>query len=550
MKKKNMPVLIVFLLVILVAAAGIITQVIRKYTPTKKMMNLTEYYGASAEGEAALILGTNLIEERAVTEGEQVYLPLGVVNQYLNQRFYWDEEGQQILYATPSELIKMPVQTQAGAQVYQKENQIYLDLAFVQAYTDMDVYKNENPSRIAIQYEFDKLNTVTVTKNTKVRYRGGIKAEILTEVHVGDTLRLLEEFEEWYKVATADGYIGFVEKKHVSLPTETTIERNPQFEQYTYHTMDGYVNLVWHQVMSQEANEYFADAVKNVSGVNVISPTWFSIADNNGNVKSIASSSYVEQAHAKGMQVWALIDNFAADVSTTQILSKTSTRQNLIQNLISAALEAGVDGINVDFEYLSEEVGVHFLQFLRELSIECHKNQLVLSVDNPVPEDFTSHYDRREQGKIVDYVIIMGYDEHYVGSESAGPVASLPWVEKGITDTLAEVPAERVINAMPFYTRIWKISAGILTSEAVGMDYVQETLNSNHVETYWNTDVGQNYGEYELDGDLYKVWIEDSRSIASKTQLASKYKLAGVAAWKLGLENSGIWQTIQENLTE
>lgn len=202
----------------------------------------------------------------------------------------------------------------------------------------------------------------------------------------------------------------------------------------------------------------------------------------------------------------------------------------------------------MDFESLSEDVGVHFLQFLRELSIECHKNGLVLSVDNPVPEDFTSHYDRAEQGRVVDYVIIMGYDEHYVGSEEAGSVASLPWVEKGIQDTLAEVPAERVINAIPFYTRLWKTTGGALTSEAIGMDQAQEVVSTYQVETYWDNNTGQNYGTYESEGDTYQIWLEDAQSVAAKVQLVPKYGLAGVAQWKLGFENSGIWQVISENL--
>ena len=235
-------------------------------------------------------------------------------------------------------------------------------------------------------------------------------------------------------------------------------------------------------------------------------------------------------------------------MQTTQVLSSTSSRQNLIRQLIQAAVETGLDGINVDFEYLSEDVGIHFLEFLREMSIECHRNGLVLSVDNPVPEDFTSHYDRAEQGRVVDYVIIMGYDEHYVGSEEAGSVASLPWVEKGIQDTLAEVPAERVINAIPFYTRLWKTSGALLSSEAIGMDAAQEAVNTNQAQVYWNNEAGQNYGSYELNGDTYQIWLEDAESIAAKVQLVPRYGLAGVAEWKLGFENSSIWRVISDNL--
>ena len=334
---------------------------------------------------------------------------------------------------------------------------------------------------------------------------------------------------------------------NVGKASETTFDRNFEREQYSYLTMDGKVNMVWHQVTSTDANAYFADATANMTGVNVISPTWFYLLDTSGNIANISSADYVAQAHEKGLKVWGLIDNFTQEVSTTETLSNTAARQNIISQLIQAATSVGMDGINVDFESLSEDVGIHFLEFLRELSIECHKNNLVLSVDNPVPEDFTSHYDRAEQGRVVDYVIIMGYDEHYVGSE-AGSVASLPWVEQGIQDTLAEVPAERVINAVPFYTRLWRTTGGNVTSEAIGMDQAQQVISENNVETYWDKTTSQNYGKYDIDNSTYQIWIEDSQSIAEKVKLVSKYNLAGVSAWKLGFENSGIWQVISDNL--
>lgn len=539
-----MPAVIVSILIFLVAVAGLVT----KYMPTRERMDLNEYYGQVAEGETAIVLGTEIMEQKGLLAGDVQYLPLEIVNSYLNQRYYWDNENQQILYATPSELKAFPASDTAGTEVWLKDGSVYLSLPFVQQYTDLDCYVGQEPARVSIQYQFSGINMATVQKRGAIRYRGGIKSPILTKVSKGDQVIFLEELENWVEVAVPEGYIGYIEKKKLSAPESVDIERSFQGEQYSYLLMDEPVNMAWHQVTSQEANSYFADAVQNVSGVNVISPTWFYIQDTAGNIASIASSDYVAQAHERGMKVWGLIDNFTVEVSTTETLSKTSSRQNLIRQLMEAAASVGLDGINVDFESLSEDVGIHFLQFLRELSIECHKNGLVLSVDNPVPEDFTSHYDRAEQGRVVDYVIIMGYDEHYVGSEEAGSVASLPWVEKGIQDTLAEVPAEHVINAIPFYTRLWKKKGGALTSEAIGMDQAQEVLSTYQVETYWDTNTGQNYGTYESEGDTYQIWLEDAESVAAKVQLVPKYGLAGVAQWKLGFENSSIWQVISDNL--
>ena len=547
MNKKYKPVIAVAVLVILVAILGIVTHVVMKYIPSSEKMDLNEYYGEMADGEIALVIGTEKLEERGLVDGDRVYLPLDVVNTYLNQRYYWDSANQQILYATPSELTSVRASSEAGDKVWVKDDKVYLNLTYVQEFTDLDAYITKDPYRIAIQYKFKNVKTVTVKKNTSIRYRGGIKSAILTSVKKGTKLRLIEEMEDWDQVATDDGYIGYIDKKKVGEAEKTKFERSFKKEEYSYLTMDSKVNMVWHQVTSTDANAYFADATANMTGVNVISPTWFYLTDTSGNIASIASADYVSQAHEKGLQVWGLIDNFTQEVSTTETLSSTAARQNIISQLIQAAQDVGMDGINVDFESLSEDVGTHFLEFLRELSIECHKNNLVLSVDNPVPEDFTSHYDRAEQGRVVDYVIIMGYDEHYVGSE-AGSVASLPWVEQGIQDTLDEVPAKRVINAIPFYTRLWRTTGGNVTSEAIGMDQAQQTIAENNVETYWDKTTSQNYGKYDIDNSTYQIWLEDAQSVAEKVKLVSKYDLAGVSAWKLGFENNGIWQVISDNL--
>ena len=547
MNKKYKPVIAVAVLVILVAIFGIVTHVVMKYIPSSEKMDLNEYYGEMTDGEIALVIGTEKLEERGLVDGDRVYLPLDVVNTYLNQRYYWDSANQQILYATPSELTSVSASSEAGDKVWVKDDKVYLNLTYVQEFTDLDAYITKDPYRIAIQYKFKNVKTVTVKKNTSIRYRGGIKSAILTSVKKGTKLRLIEEMENWDQVATDDGYIGYIDKKKVGEAEKTKFERSFKKEEYSYLTMDSKVNMVWHQVTSTDANAYFADATANMTGVNVISPTWFYLTDTSGNIASIASADYVSQAHEKGLQVWGLIDNFTQEVSTTETLSSTAARQNIISQLIQAAQDVGMDGINVDFESLSEDVGTHFLEFLRELSIECHKNNLVLSVDNPVPEDFTSHYDRAEQGRVVDYVIIMGYDEHYVGSE-AGSVASLPWVEQGIQDTLKEVPAKRVINAIPFYTRLWRTTGGNVTSEAIGMDQAQQTIADNNVETYWDKTTSQNYGKYDIDNSTYQIWLEDAQSVAEKVKLVSKYDLAGVSAWKLGFENNGIWQVISDNL--
>ena len=244
------------------------------------------------------------------------------------------------------------------------------------------------------------------------------------------------------------------------------------------------------------------------------------------------------------MEVWALVDNFDKDVSTFQTLSKTTSRTNLIRNLMNEVLKYDIDGINVDFEEVSYDAGEPFVQFIRELSIECRKEGIVLSVDNYVPRASTTHYNRKEQGIVADYVIIMGYDEHWGSGGIAGSVASIGFVEDGIVQTLEEVPANKIINAVPFYTRVWKTNGDRVTSEAVDMETAHNFIKNNGLTMTWNATAGQNYGEIQKGNTLYQLWMEDKDSIEAKLAVMRKYGIGGVAAWKLGYETSDIWDMI------
>lgn len=512
-------------------------------------MDTGEYYGTMNENEIPVMIDTEILEERGVVLDGKAYLPLSVVNTRLNKRFYWDKEAQAVLYSTTQETVSQPVGEGTSSMAVLYQDNVYLNMDFVKENTDMDYVYLENPGRLVIEKTWNGYQSAQAEKEIFVRYQGGIKSPVLTAVPEGNRVRVIEEMENWVHVATSDGYVGYVEKKDLSDIGMVNADRAafPE-DNFTQIAMEETVNLVWHQVTSTAANQTLEDAAARIKGVNVISPTWFSVTDNEGNVSSIAEAEYVNKAHAKGMKVWGLIDNFSEEVQTEEVLAKQSARGEIIDTLIREAVNCGMDGINVDFETMSEAAVPHFLQFLRELSIETHKNNLVLSVDNPVPEGYTVFYDRAEQGRVVDYLIIMGYDEHYRGDTQAGSVASLPWVEQGIRDTLAEVPAEKVINGVPFYTRVWKTSAGVVTSDAVGMNDADEFVEKYKVETYWDKNTSQNYGSIDVKNDTYQVWLEDEDSIAEKVKLIPKYNLAGVAAWKLGFERPSVWKVISESL--
>lgn len=574
MKKRLIPIAVAVLLIIMAVVIMIIGSLIKKYTPTDERADLNEYFSITNEKEVALLLQDEVVEEKGLLIDGVVYVDYDTVKSYFNSRFYWDSNENVLLYTTPTDLIKAEIGSKDYYVTKTKNSENYVILKvdgdraliaidFVQKYTNIEYEFLTEPNRMHVTYNWGNVTYADVKKADKVRYQGGIKSKILTEVSENDMVVVLEEGDSWTKVRTLDGFIGYIENKRLSNIREEETFREFEEPVYTNISKDYTINMVWHQVTNQTANDTLMTALSKTKGVNTISPTWFSLSDNEGNVSSLASASYVEYAHQQGVEVWALVDNFNPEVSTYDVLSYTSKREKLINSLIASAIELNLDGINIDFEQLSVEAGEPFIQFIRELSIKCRNNGIILSIDNYVPEAYTSHYNRTEQGMVADYVVIMGYDEHYAGSEVSGSVASIDFVENGILNTLKEVPAEKIISGIPFYSRLWKetpkteeeIAAEdsaeteeyipyTVTSEALGMTEMENRLAAGGVTPVWDEITMQYYGEYEVEGSIYKVWLEEEKSIEEKMKLMKENNLAGVACWKLGLEKESIWDTI------
>ena len=554
---KAIPALVAIALIIVIGGGALGSVLWKKYSYSDVTMDLNKYFNLNENYDVAIVLQNEHIDTKARLYQGTHYLDFDAVQTLLNDRFYHDDAEQLLLYTTPTEVIR----TAVGSKSYMVGDEIkevayetsfydgetlYVAMDYVRNYTNFSYDPYFEPNRMQLTTQWPETTTAIIRKDTQIRYRGGVKSDILREVEKGEIVTVLEKFEKWTKVKTQDAFIGFVPSK--MLKQEETvipnIEPNYVEPEYTSITRDYKINLGWHQVMSSAANDTLSSVVMENSGLNVISPTWFSLSSTDGDIRSIAAKSYVDKAHDMGMEVWALIDNFDKNVSTYQTLSNTTSRTNLIHNLMAEVLKYNIDGINVDFEEVSYDAGEPFVQFIRELSIECRKEGIVLSVDNYVPRESTAHYNRKEQGIVADYVIIMGYDEHWGSGGVAGSVASLGFVEDGILQTLKEVPANKVINALPFYTRVWKTKGDTVTSEALNMETAWNFIKNNGVGMSWDSTAGQNYGEVQKGNTFYQIWMEDKDSIEAKLAVMRKYGIGGVAAWKLGYETSDIWDMI------
>ena len=570
MKKKIIPFIAATVLILVIILFMVLGNIIEKYTPSKDQKDAQEYYGITTDTDVAIICNNEVIESKGKLINDIVYLSYETVRSYINSRFYWDSNENILRYATASDLISVNAEssdysvtkdTQSFGHTIVKADAstAYIAIDFVKQYSDFKYEIYTDPNRVVITNSWGDYQAAPAKKNCEIRYQGGIKSPIITEVTKNTSLTILETGDTWTKVATADGYIGYIKSKNLGSVSTQTLSSDFTPEEFSHISKNFKINLAWHQVTNQTANGNVSSILQKSKGINVLSPTWFYLNDNNGNLANLASSNYVDYCHQNGVEVWALVSNLEnPDVDTAAILSHTSSRDNLTNNLISYAIQYNLDGINVDFEALSVDgVGNSYIQFIRELSLKCANNGIVLSVDNYVPSDYTRFYNRSEQALFADYVIVMAYDEHYSGSEEAGSVASIGYVTQGVEDTLKEVPANQLILGMPFYTRVWsETPAGQPTDEAdsaayydlssyaTSMTEVSKLLKANGVEPVWLEDVGQNYAEYQNNGVTYKIWIEDASSLEKKLTVMDHYGLAGGAFWKLGMEDSSIWDTI------
>ncbi len=554
--KKLIPILIAIVLIIIIGAATAGSMVFDKYSYSKEKADLKEYFGISGD-EMAILLQDEFVEEKAVWRGELCYFDLETVHKYFNDGFYADVNEMLLLYALPTfvERIRLDVAavTHNGSShnyAFVEEGKVYVAFEYIKKFTNLSVEVFDG--RVQVYTQWGDKRVVTVEKDTQIRVKGGVKSPILREIAAGEQVEVLEKMETWSKVKTNDAIIGYVENKKIS--DESIEKESPVTDytepEYTTHQLDEKVCLGWHSIGGPGGNSTLESTIVNAKSMNVIAPTWFSLCDNEGNYESFASSDYVNRAHNLGLKVWGVLDDFNynnvnnAGISVYEVLSSTTKRTHLINTVVQEAVAVGLDGINLDFERVTEDCGEHYAQFIRELSVQCRLNGLTFSIDNYVPFNFNEYLRRDVQGKVADYVIIMGYDEHWHGSGDPGSVASLGYVSNGIDKTLEYVPKEKVVNALPFYSILWKTDGAKVTDDYLTLNNTQDFLDRIGREGTWDEETQQLYVEWTSGNTKYQLWAETEESIMVKLNVMRAKEIAGVAVWRLGYGTPAAWEMI------
>lgn len=561
--KRLIPFAVAVVLIVIVGVFWLIPEIRKRTSYSTERVDLNEYYQIYSSTEVPVMLQDELIEERAQLVDGVVYVDQDFVSNRLTDRFYYNEAEGVLLYTTATDVIRAGVddgstvyyvgeeEISAGYQIaYTKQGKLFIALDYVRNYANFEYELFREPNRMQLYTKWGKITTATVSDDVEVRTLGGIKCPILTTVPAGSKVTVLNQMETWTEIKTPDAIKGYVETKYLKNIVEEEQVPVTDFAgiQYPKVTSDETICLGWHYVGSQSANDNLASLVKNASGMNVISPTWFFVKDNEGTILDLGSRSYVEKAHQRGLEVWALVEDitYKGKFDLGVVLGTSEKRAVLIDTLMDAVNKYGLDGLNIDFEGVSKESAPHFLQFLRELSIRTHEAGIILSVDNYMPNQGNRYYKYAEQGIVADYVILMGYDEHWAGCEEAGSVASLPFVQNGISGAIdLGVPSEKLINALPFYTRVWETTGGKLKDTTDSMVNVALWASARGMEFTWDSELCQNYGRLEKGDTVYEVWMEDTDSIQAKLNLMLDYHLGGVACWMLGYEDPAVWPLLQ-----
>lgn len=528
----------------------------------KKMLVKDTYYNFYEEYSKnyipVFVKGEYVLDNNALKDNNTIYISAKLVSENIDDNFYFDKSENCLIYTTPDKIYNVELNSKEYYEGTTKKNVNnpiliikagipYISLEYINKFSRSIVTYYKDNNVITVQDDFSKKEKAILKKNIKLRSYASKKAPIVQIIAKGETVELLNENENKFTRVIYNGKRGFVEEKNLTKREEYVLEPNRKEYDYFNVRKDGKINMVWHQVTNKYANNNVYILLKDNKTVNVISPTWFQVADNRGNIISKADQNYVDDMQKRDIEVGPSITDFEINVDMGKLLSTKESRDKLIRNISSEIIKYNINGINVDFEKIKKSSSEDYIQFLKELKVTCKKLNVVLSVDNYAKNIYFKHYERAKQAKIVDYYVIMGYDETTMGSEQVGPNSSFEYVKSTLDDALTEVPAEKCIYALPFYSKLFvtdntnkpKSVSNLTMSAAIKF----QNDNKNNIK--WDDKAKSYYYENIKGSSVEKMWIEDTKSLVKKMEYIQTKNIAGLSFWKLGLEDKNIWYAIE-----
>ena len=553
-------------LVLLILLIIGISNLVSTLTSNQERMDLNSYYKLSKDNEVAIILNDKVLEAHASIIDEQIYIDYQTVHDHINPRFYWDANENILLYTSAENVYSAHAEATSyfigksskdfgNVIVKSTADSALIHIDYLKLFSNFIYDQYDTPSRIVMRNDWKDIQVTLAKKNTLLRYEGDKSSAILSDIKKGTLLNVLEQDKTWTKVCTSDGLVGFIATKHTKDTHTQTLSYNFEEDEFFHILKNKPVNLLWHNVEGSNDNSEISQVLTTTKGVNVVAPSWFELKDNKGNISNLASRDYVEYCHNHNVEVWGQISNNRENVNTSRVLTHTSSRQNLVNQLVAAALQYNFDGINIDFTDLDEsKIGDGYIQFIRELSIKCENNDVSLSVNIPSATATSDFHHYSEQQLFVDYIIIKAYGEHTGQETGEGSYASLNWVEELVSSIKSKgIPSEQLILGIPLTCKLWTLSPTsdsdadtqyLISSETKGINSSKRWMDSNIDEPVWLEDCGQWYGETTIQGTIYKLWVEDAASIEKKLLLMQEKELAGAAFSDYDWSVEEIWNTI------
>lgn len=516
------------------------------------------------KGKVNLIINNNnvtskLKKDMYVNDKKVIYLSITDVKNYLDKYVYYDTQNKQVIttygekiaiLATEQNVINInnsTLNTLSGIEV--KDNELYLPISQMSNVYNMEMTYITDKNTLVMDSLDKELIKADISQKVAVKYKDTIFSKTVDKVNKGSKVIVVEEKNGWSKIRTNAGKIGYVKTSKIQNKYYVRQNLNDVKKQSTAK-----INMVW---------DYFSEYGKaanrsgtTIDGVNVVSPSFFTVVKNgNGKINENVGNNglnYINWAKQNNYKVWAMVSNNANKDTTSTILNSYTLRTNMINTIVSLANKYNLDGINIDFENMNESDKSMFSRFIIELEPKLKEAGKTLSVDVTAPDgggDWSECYERDVIGNVADYIVFMAYDQNGAYSSKEGTTAGYNWVETNLNKFIKreEIPSNKIVLGMPFYTRLWKEENGNITSKTVNMKNIDTVIPSD-IQRTWDDTLKQNYVEYTQDSAVYKMWIEDEMSIKEKVGLVRKYNLAGVASWEKDREKNTIWAVIKAEL--